>query len=111
MGAGGTKNTQKTKNSDIEVQFFGHNSKTNQDIKNRNSNWKSAMNYEGKGIQMTLNLFDLDLHNIVHLSNIENFGDINLYNFSTIEFISLHLGGFLFGTTSSIFSEIFIEIG
>ena len=69
------------------------------------------MNYKVNGIQMTLNLFDLDLHRIAHLSNIQNFWDINLYNFSTIEFISLHLGGFLFGTTSSIFPGIFIEIG
>ena len=73
VGAGGTKNTQKTKNSDIEVQSFGHNSKTNQDIKIRNSNLTSPMNYEVKDIKMTLNLFDLDLHRIAHLSNIQNF--------------------------------------
>ena len=52
--------TQKTKNSDIEVQSFGHNSETNRDIKNRNSNLSSPMNYEVNGIKMTLNLLDLD---------------------------------------------------
>ena len=60
---------------------------------------------------MTLNLFDLDLHRIAHLSNIQNFGDENLYNFFNINIISLHLGGFWFSTTSSIFSGKFIKIG
>ena len=61
---GGRRDTKhpKTKNFDIEVQFFGHNFKTDQDIKIRNSNWKSPMNYEVNGINMTLNLFDFDLH-------------------------------------------------
>ena len=60
---------------------------------------------------MILNLFDLDLYRIAHLSNIQNFGDVNLYNFLTIKLISLHQGGFLFGTTSSILPRNFIKIG
>ena len=68
------------------------------------------MNYKVNGIKMTLKLLDLDLHRIAHLSNIQNFGDVNLYNFLTIKLISLHLEGFLFGTTSSIFTENFIKI-
>ena len=94
MGVRRDKNAQKTKSSDIEVQFFGHNSETNRDIENRNSNWKLAMNYKGNGIKMTLNLFELNLYRIAHLSNIQNIGDVNLYNFLTIKFISLYLGGF-----------------
>ena len=60
---------------------------------------------------MTLNLFDLDLHRIAHLSNIKNVRDVNLYNFLTIKFISLYLEGFLFGTKSSIFPWNLIKIG
>ena len=111
MGGRRDEKHPKTKTSDIEVQSFGHNSETNQDIKIRNSNLKSPMNYKVKDIKMTLNLFDLDLHRIAHLSNIQNFGDENLYNFLNINFISLHLEGFLFNTTSSIFSRNFIKIG
>ena len=60
---------------------------------------------------MTLNLFDLDLHRIAHLSNIQNFEDVNLYNFLTIKLISQNQVSFLFGTTLSIFPRNFIEIG
>ena len=43
-GSGGLKNTPKSENSDIGVQSFGHNSETNQDIKNRNNSLTSSIN-------------------------------------------------------------------
>ena len=49
-GPGGTKNTQKTENYSMGVQSFGHNSKTNQDIKNRNSSLTSPINSEDNDI-------------------------------------------------------------
>ena len=45
-GQKGRKTPQKSENSDIGVQSFGHNSETNQDIKNRNSSLTSTINSE-----------------------------------------------------------------
>ena len=58
---------------------------------------------------MISKIFDLHLHRLASLSNIINFSNVNLYNFQTFELISLHLGGFLFGTLNTIFSEHFTD--
>ena len=111
------------------VQLFGHNSKTNPNIKNRNNSLISPINSKVSDIKMSLNVFDLDPHWFAHLSNIINFFinifqdcirpfgllatyfcDVNLYNSPTFELISWYLGGFLFGTKNSIFPENFIKI-
>ena len=60
---------------------------------------------------MTFNVFDLDLHRFAYLSNIFNFGDVNLNNSSTFKLITIHLGSFMFATTISIFPKSFIKIG
>ena len=49
-GQEGWKTPQKSENSDIGVQSFGHNSETNQDIKNRNSSLTSTINSEDNDI-------------------------------------------------------------
>ena len=106
------KNTEKSEISDIRVQSFSYNSETNQDIKNRNSSMTSTINSEDNDIQMSLNVFDLDLHRLSHLSNIFNFWDVNLYNSLTFELSGIHLYEvFLFATTNSIFLTNFIKIG
>ena len=110
-GQEGRKTLQKSENSDIGVQSFDHNSETNQDIKNRNSSLTSTINSEVNDIWMSLNVFYLDLHRLVNLSNIFNFGNLNLCNSLTFELWSLHLLGFLFGTSNSIFPKNFIKIG
>ena len=57
---------QKTENADIVVQFFGHNSKTNPNIKNRNNSLISQINSEVNDIKMSLNIFDLNSHRFAH---------------------------------------------
>ena len=49
-GQEGRKTPQKSENSDIGVQSFGHNSETNQDIKNWNSSLTSSINFKDKDI-------------------------------------------------------------
>ena len=44
------ENTPKSEISDIGVQSFGHNSETNQYIKNRNSSLTSTINSEANDI-------------------------------------------------------------
>ena len=65
--------SKKKGNSYIGVQFFDRNSKTNQDIQNRNNNSTLSINSKVKNVKMTLKVFDLDLHRFAHLSNIFNF--------------------------------------
>ena len=45
-------------------------------------------------MKISFNVIDIDLHRFAHWSKILICGDVNLYNSSTIELISLHLGKF-----------------
>ena len=92
------------------VQSFGHNSNTNQDIKSQKSNLTSPISSKVDDIKMNLKVFDLHRHRLASLSNTINFPDVNLYNSQTIQLISLHLGGFLFGTSNSIFPDNYIKL-
>ena len=49
-GQEGRETPQKSENSDIGVQYFDHNSETNQDIKNRKSNLTSSINSKDNDI-------------------------------------------------------------
>ena len=49
-GQEGRKTPPKTENFDMGVQFFGNDSKTNQDIKNRNGSLASTINSEDNDI-------------------------------------------------------------
>ena len=60
---------------------------------------------------MSLIVVDLDLHRFAGLSNIFNFWEVDLYYSLTLQLISRHLQGFLFGKTNSIFHKNFIKIG
>ena len=101
------KTPQKRK---IPTWWFGHNSKTNPNVKNRNNSMISPINSKVNDIKMSLNVFDLDLHRFSHLSNSSNFFinifqdciqpfgllatyfcDVYLYNSPTFELISRHL--------------------
>ena len=104
-GVGRSKKHKETENSDLGVQSFGHNSKTNQDIENQKSSLTSPINSEAKGIKIILKLFELHLHRLASLSHIINFSDVNLHNSQTFKLINLYLESFLFGTiTNHIFS-------
>ena len=60
------KNTTKTENSDMVVQFFGHNYKTNSNIKNRINSLISTISSEVNYIKMSFDLLDLDPQRFAH---------------------------------------------